>query len=57
MPSFKEVVVVITTFVVLATASGRGDLVFGSLMKLRYHALRESKKDWGCPSIFSKNVC
>ncbi len=54
MPSFKEAIAVITTFVVLATASGRGDLVWDNLIKFRHYVLKETKKDWGCPSIFSK---
>lgn len=57
MPFFKEAVAVITTFVVLATASGRGDLVRDNLIKLRQHVLKETKKDWGCPSIFNKKAC
>jgi hypothetical protein len=54
MPSFKEAVAVITTFVVLAMASGRGDLVWKTIAQVRYHALQGAKSDWGNPSVFNK---
>lgn len=52
MPSFKEAVAVITTFVVLAMASGRRDLVWKVLAEVRHHAITNAKSDWGNPSIF-----
>lgn len=57
MPSFKEAIGVITTLIILATASGHGDKVWPTLIKFRFYVLKESKKDWGCPSIFNKSAC
>jgi len=53
MPSFKEAVAVIATFVVLAMASGRGDLVWKTLAHVRYHAIKNARSDWENPSIFT----
>ncbi len=57
MPSFKEMIAVLTTFVVLSTAAGKGEWVWKSLVWFRLYTLQETKKDWGCPSIFNKNAC
>lgn len=54
MPSFKEAAAAITFFVVLAMASGRGDLVWKTLAHVRHHAIKNAKSDWGNPSVFSK---
>jgi hypothetical protein len=54
MPSFKEAIAVITTFVVLAMASGRGELVWKTIVQVRYHAIKNAKSDWGNPSVFTK---
>lgn len=53
MPSFKEAAAVITFFVVLAMASGRGDLVWETLAQVRHNAIKNAKSDWGNPSVFS----
>ena len=56
MPSLKEAVAVITTLVVLAMASGRGDLVWKTLAQVRHHAITNSRMDWGNPSIWDQNA-
>lgn len=58
MPSFSEAVGVIITFIVLSVASGRGDLVWKTIDKLRRVAITNAHEIWGCPSIFSgKSAC
>jgi len=57
MPSFSGVMGVITTFIVLSTASGHGDVVWKAIAEIRRVAITKSRQNFGCPSIFSKGAC
>lgn len=57
MPSFNEAVGVIVTLIVLTVASGRGEFIWKAIGEVRRVAMINSRKDWGCPSIFDKGVC
>ncbi len=57
MPSFSEIVGVIVTFVVLATASGHGEWVWRGIAYTRYTAMKQVRSDWDCPSISNWNAC
>jgi hypothetical protein len=57
MPSFKEIAGLVTTFVILSVASGHGEWVWKGIAFMRYRAVQENAKNWGCPSIFNKNAC
>jgi hypothetical protein len=57
MPSLKEIAGLVTTFVILSVASGHGEWVWKGIAYMRYHAVQEANRPWGCPSIFNKNAC
>jgi len=57
MPSFSEIVGVIATAIVLATASGHGDVVWKTIGELRRVALVNARQDWGCPSVANRGAC
>ncbi len=56
-PSFEKLIAVIFTVVLGLCAIGRPDLVWKGIAQMRYHALREVSKPWGCPSVFNKGAC
>ena len=53
MPSFSEIMGVIVTWIVLATASGHGDMVWKVIGEVRSVAISNARQDWGCPSAFA----
>ncbi len=57
MPSFSEGVGVITTAIVLATASGHGDWIWKGIAEVRRVTISNARQDFGCPSIFNKSAC
>ena len=57
MPSFKELATVTTVWVMFAFATGHRQWVYDSIGYLRQHAIQESRKSWGCPSIFDSHAC
>ena len=57
MPSFSEIVGVIVTWIVLATASGHGDVVWRVIGEVRRVAITNARQDFGCPSIFNSGAC
>lgn len=56
MPSFSEVMGAIIGAILLAVASGHGDLVWKTIGEVRYAALVNTRADWGCPS-FTPGAC
>ena len=57
MPSFSEVIGVIVTWIVLATASGHGDAVWKVIGEVRRVAITNARQDWGCPSLTGRTAC
>ena len=57
MPSLKEIAGVVTAFVILSVASGHGEWVLKGIAYMRFHAIKEANRGWGCPSIFGKHAC
>jgi hypothetical protein len=58
MPSFSEIIGVIVTFIVLATASGHGGVVWKAIGEFRRIAITNARQGWGCPSVFNgRSVC
>ena len=53
MPSFDEIVGTIVGAILLAVASGHGDLVWKTAAQLRRVALVNAHSDWGCSSRFT----
>ena len=57
MPSLEKITGVIVTFIILSVSTGNGEWVWKSIAYMRYHAISEARKPWGCPSMFNKNAC
>lgn len=57
MPSFNEIIAAIVSVIVLAVASGRGDLVWEGIGEVHRIALQESRREWGCPSLTGSGAC
>lgn len=58
MPSFNEITASFVAFYLLAVTTGHSEWIWQSISYLRKVAITESKKDWGCPSIWnSKSAC
>jgi len=57
MPSFNEIIAAIVSVIVLAFASGRGDLVWKGVGEVRRIAITNARQDWGCPSLWGGGGC
>lgn len=57
MPSLKEAITAVVSLIAIAVWSGHRDLVWKTIAKTRVAAIKESRKPWGCPSIFDRNAC
>lgn len=57
MPSLKELASVVAGFIIISYGLGHPEWVWKGIAYMRYHALKEASKPWGCPSIFNKRAC
>ncbi len=57
LAALKELMLLIATIVVIAHATGNREWLWRQIASVRQAALVETKKDWGCPSIFNKSAC
>lgn len=57
LAALKELMLIIASIVVVAHATGQRDWLWRQIASVRHAALVETKKDWGCPSIFNKSTC
>lgn len=57
LAALKEITLLIASIVVIAHASGQREWLWRQITTIRHAALLETKKDWGCPSIFNKSAC
>lgn len=55
--ALKELMLLVATIVVVAHATEQREWLWRQIATVRHTALAESKKDWGCPSIFNKSAC
>ena len=56
MFGFSQVLGILVTAFVLLTAAGKGEIVWKGVAYLRYHAIKNAHKSWGCPST-TKGAC
>lgn len=57
LAALKEFILIIASIVVIAYATGQREWLWRQIATVRHVALTETKKDWGCPSIFNKSAC
>ena len=57
VPSMDKVVAVFVSFWLLANAAGHPEWVWKWIAVMRYHALKEIRKLWGCPSLTRQSAC
>jgi len=57
LAALKETILIIASIVVIAHATGQQEWLWRQIATIRHAALVETKKDWGCPSIFNKSAC
>lgn len=57
LAALKEIILLIASIVVIAQATGQREWLWRQIATIRHAALVETKKDWGCPSIFNKSAC
>ena len=57
LAALKETILKIAFIVVIAHATGQQEWLWRQIATIRHAALVETKKDWGCPSIFNKSAC
>lgn len=55
--ALKELLLLIASIVVVADATGQREWLWRQIASVRQTALVETKKDWGCPSIFNRSAC
>lgn len=48
---------VIALFYLSMMVTGHGPEFWQAVKWMKKHVISESKKDWGCPSIFNKGAC
>ncbi|MBK7842902.1 MAG: hypothetical protein IPJ71_04290 [Bdellovibrionales bacterium] len=57
LAALKELILLIASIVVIAHATSQREWLWRQIATVRHVALTETKKDWGCPSIFNKSAC
>lgn len=57
LAALKEIILIIATVVAIAHATGQQEWLWRQIATVRHVALAETKRDWGCPSIFNKSAC
>lgn len=57
LAAIKDIITVIAAVTLLAYSTGQQEWFWKQIAALRREALIESRKDWGCPSIFNKKAC
>ena len=57
LSAIKDLITVIGAITLLAYSTGQQEWLWKQIAVLRREALNESRKDWGCPSIFNKAAC
>ncbi len=57
IPSLDKIVAIFFSFWMFAHASGHPEWVWKGIAYVQRHALQDSKRSWGCPSIFSRSAC
>jgi hypothetical protein len=53
--SFNGLIGLFMLLASLAVGSGHGEWVWKGLVYMRFYALKEAKKDWGNPSIWTRD--
>ena len=57
MPSLQDIAGFVGAIVLAAYATGNIRLVEKTIFDLRKEVIQESRKPWGCPSIFNSRSC
>jgi hypothetical protein len=57
MESFKDLAAAVTIWVMFAFVTGHRQWVYDGIVFIRKHAVQESQKPRGCPSIFDRHAC
>jgi hypothetical protein len=57
LSAIKDAIGAIALIVTVAYSTGHREWLWNQIAILRVEAIRNSKVDWGCPSIFRKNAC
>ena len=57
LAALKEIILLVASIAVIAHATGQREWLWRQIATIRHAALVETKKDWGCPSIFNKDSC
>ena len=55
--NFEKIAGLITAAFISLYAIGRPDLAWKAIAHMRYYALHETSKSWGCPSAFNRGAC
>lgn len=57
LAALKDLITAIAAVTLLAYSTGQQKWLWKQIAILRREALVESRKDWGCPSIFRRSAC
>jgi len=57
LTALKDLITSIVTITLLAYATGQQEWLWKQIASLRHESIKNSRQDWGCPSIFQKTAC